>query len=629
MQREARFPTWAWWIMGAVTILAISILIFSVVLGIRAGQQQIEIGRRQQVGIALQRATDLQAEGRLQAAFDEYQKVLMLDPSNAIAQQGIKNLLTLAASGVAIAATPGADLAAAPAATLPTTAPPPATTSPATVTAAGTGTPTAVTGTSASGAAGYWEKAQAAIKAGRWQEALVALDAAEQLDPNYRIAERDTQLFNIYVNLAAEKDNEDDLEQALQYYAKALKLQPSDLEVLRERNLISRYLDVLTYYEADWSRSIDLLEALYVEEPQYRDVENRLQEAHMAYGDQLADDEDWCGAAEEYEAALSVLNRTDLAQKRDAADMQCRAGGTLAGGATPGVTVRGTPTTSTAAAATNQSMAGGPEIGRILYSTVDTVGGRTQIMVQAVGKNTAPQQLMQNGTQPALRGDGTRLAFRNLSSNMIGISSIDPATGLALRFTEYAEDTVPSWNPQGSRLVFASNREGDRRWRIYLVWAEANGDTDTLGFGEAPAWSPIGDEIAFRGCDQSGNNCGIWLVSSSGSNRVPLTTVAEDTRPAWSPDGTFVVFTSGARDGNFEIYRVDTATGEVTRLTDSTAMDVLPTVSPDGNWVAFVSNRDGGWKLWAVPSDGGQARLIAPLNGDLGNWLDHGLQWVD
>ena len=96
MSRESRFPTWAWGIIGAVTILAASILIISVVLGVQAGQQQIEIQRRQQIGIALQQATDAQAEGNLQSALDAYQKVLVLDPSNDIAQQGIKNLLTLA-----------------------------------------------------------------------------------------------------------------------------------------------------------------------------------------------------------------------------------------------------------------------------------------------------------------------------------------------------------------------------------------------------------------------------------------------------------------------------------------------------------------------------------------------------
>ena len=108
MAHDSRFPAWAWWIIGAITILAISILVFSVVLGIRAGQEQVEIQRRQQIGIALQRATDAQAEGNLQAALDEYQKILVLDPSNDLAQQGIKNLLALASSGEPAAAQPAA-----------------------------------------------------------------------------------------------------------------------------------------------------------------------------------------------------------------------------------------------------------------------------------------------------------------------------------------------------------------------------------------------------------------------------------------------------------------------------------------------------------------------------------------
>ena len=67
----------------------------------------------------------------------------------------------------------------------------------------------------------------------------------------------------------------------------------------------------------------------------------------------------------------------------------------------------------------------------------------------------------------------------------------------------------------------------------------------------------------------------------------------------------------------------------MTRLTDSPAIDVLPAVSPDGRWVAFVSNRDGGWKLYAVPSTGGEVRLLAPVVGDLSNFLEHSLEWVN
>ncbi|MCB0080818.1 MAG: PD40 domain-containing protein, partial [Caldilineaceae bacterium] len=63
-------------------------------------------------------------------------------------------------------------------------------------------------------------------------------------------------------------------------------------------------------------------------------------------------------------------------------------------------------------------------------------------------------------------------------------------------------------------------------------------------------------------------------------------------------------------------------------ITDSGASDVDPTVSPDSAWVAFLSNRDGAWKIWAAPATGGEAQLIAPMAGDVGNWLEQNIQWI-
>jgi TolB protein len=659
MNNESRFPTWAWGIIGAVTILAASILIISVVLGIQAGQQQIEIQRRQQIGIALQQATDAQAEGNLQSALDAYQKVLVLDPSNDIAQTGIKNLLTLAQDGAALdgstpaspliepgaapapattAADDGAAVAAgvAPTSTLVQTAP--VDTSSA---LSATGVPSATGQTTGqSPTLTYWNAAAASVKAGRWQEALVNLTSLQKVDPLYRSTEVADLLYQTYMSLAAEQENVENLEGALQYYEKALLLRPDSVEVQRERKLISSYLDVLTYSDADWPRAIELLETLYTEDPQYRDVEARLQDAHAAFGDQLADQQQWCLALDEYEAALSVRNQADLAQKRSAAQVQCEQVGNLALDPTGSGLITATGTTTAGAAAVGATAAGataapafntggGPAIGRILYSANDPVTGSQAIWQQAVGQDGSPQQLLQEAAQPALRADGTRLAFHNQRSNMAGISSFDSDTGLMLRFTQFAEDSAPSWNPQGSRVAFASNREGDRRWRIYLVWAETDGGTDTLGFGEAPSWHPAADLIAFRGCDQSGNNCGLWTMNSSGSSRAPLTTVPDDNRPGWSPDGTFAVFMSSGRDGNYEIYRVEAGSGEVTRLTNNSGLDIMPVVSPDGAWVAYLSNRDGGWKIWAMPSEGGLEHIVAPVVGDVSNWQEHSMQWVD
>ena len=643
MQHESRFPVWAWWIIGAITILAVSILIFSVVLGVRAGQQQVEVQRRQQIGISLQRATDLQAEGSLAAALDEYQKVLVLDPSNETAQQGIRNLLALASSGTPVAAPPAA---APPAPTAPPAASPTEVATSAALTPAGTAgatptqaspTPTAAA-TAKAGAAGYWENAQKAAKAGRWQEVLNNLRLVRDTDATFQTQAVTAQLFDSYVNLALEKDNADDLERALQLYDEALKLQPNAVDILRERDLIATYLDVLTYSDADWPRAIALLEALYADEPDYRDVEDRLQEAHALYGDQLAAAEDWCAAAAEYEAGQLVAPAPVLRQKQTAAQTQCSQPGAVAAGGVV-TTTRGTPSAAVSPTTGPQTAAGGglagdttaggsPAVGRIFYSARDLVTGRNQILALAPGKSTTSQLVVDEAAQPALRADGARLAFRNLRRDMGGLSTVDPATTLTLRFSQFPEDSLPSWNPQGSRLVFASNREGDRLWRIYVMWAEADGGTDTLGLGEAPEWHPAADLIVFRGCDQSGNACGLWTVTSGGANRVPLTSVPADDRPTWAPDGSFVAFMSNGRDGNYDIYTVDPTTRAVTRLTDSPAVDVLPAVSPDGEWVAFVSNRDGGWKVYAVPSTGGQARLIGPVLGDMGGFLEQGIQWT-
>ena len=89
-QRQ-RIPSWAFWVIGAVTLLAIAVLVLAVVLGVRAGQQQVDLHRRQQVGIALQQAIDFRTEGNLEAALDAYQRVLALEPGNPTAVAGIEN----------------------------------------------------------------------------------------------------------------------------------------------------------------------------------------------------------------------------------------------------------------------------------------------------------------------------------------------------------------------------------------------------------------------------------------------------------------------------------------------------------------------------------------------------------
>jgi len=639
-QRQ-RIPSWAFWVIGAVTLLAIAVLVLAVVLGVRAGQQQVDIHRRQQVGIALQQAIDFRTEGNLEAALDAYQRVLVLEPGNPTAVAGIENLLQVASSGESLpTATP---MPSAPSGDGAIRVPPPI------VDAASGATPVVASPTlpsadASANLAGLLRAAQADFNAGRWEQAVNQLISLRQADPTYELEQVNEFLFDAYVNLATERDNADKLEEALSFYERALALYPTNATIQRERDLLATYLDVLTNTGADWAQTVALLQTLYAEEPGYRDVATRLPEALVDYGDLLAETVDTCLAAQQFAAAIELNAAPEWIAKRDETQQLCDTGG--------GIVAQGNLTSTTETTSTNATvgstntlataetpaatptaetivLAGDlPTTGRILYSALDLTTGRSRVMVQPANGSSA-SMLRDDAAQPALRPDGQRLIFHNERSDMAGLSAFDPANGLLLRFTEYAEDSMPSWSAQGNRIVFASNREGDRVWRIYAMWAEDHGEVTTLGFGQSPDWHPLADQIVFRGCDESGNGCGLWTMSATGSSRAPLTTVPSDDRPTWSPDGSAVVFMSNERDGNPEIYRVDVASGAVTRLTESPALDGLPVVSPDGAWVAFVSNRDGAWKIWAMPISGGPAGVLAPINGDLGNWLEQDLQWVN
>lgn len=630
----AYFPAWALWLCSAITFLAGVLLLLAIILGVRAGQQQLEIKQRQQIGLALQRALEYHAEGQLAEARKAYEAVLLLDSNNSAALDGLAQLRRIGDVAVAGQSDPDDSHTPAPGATTAAMSPTPA----ALPTAMPLPTPSAA---AASEVPQLMTQAEAVYAAGRWSESIDLLLKIRRLDATHQTTQVDELLFNAYINLATEKDNQNKLEEALTLYDEALALQPDATEVRKERQLIAEYLEVLTYSGADWARTTTLLRTIYAQEPDYRDVKGRFHAALLAYGEEQGKDSAWCDAAELLTEAINIDITPGLLAKRDQYQAACNtptsvaasiASTTTVNSATPAATTTheaGAVGTPTAVAAPNSGAAAGA-LGRgaILYSAVDPTSGRNRIMVQSVSSGAPATVFREDAMQPAMRQDGQRLVFRNMRNDMAGLSAWDPATDLLLRFTNYAEDTLPTWNPDSNRIAFASNREGDRIWRIYTTWADGNSDDVSLSIGEAPDWHPFQDAIVFRGCDDTGNRCGLWTIDSTGSNRAPLTTISADNRPTWAPDGRYVVFMSDGRDGNFEIYRVDTTTAQVLRLTNTPALDALPTVSPDGRWVAFVSNREGGWKLWAVPLGGGAAVAIAPITGNLDNWLAHDIQWI-
>ena len=111
-----------------------------------------------------------------------------------------------------------------------------------------------------------------------------------------------------------------------------------------------------------------------------------------------------------------------------------------------------------------------------------------------------------------------------------------------------AIDTSPSYSPDGSRIVFESDRGGSQQ--IYVMGAHG-GDAKRISFGggrySTPVWSPKGDYIAFT--KQNGGNFAIGVMKPDGSGERILTEGFHNEGPTWAPNGLFLMFFRDAGGG--------------------------------------------------------------------------------
>uniref|UniRef100_A0A540VKK0 non-specific serine/threonine protein kinase n=2 Tax=Litorilinea aerophila TaxID=1204385 RepID=A0A540VKK0_9CHLR len=455
-------------------------------------------------------------------------------------------------------------------------------------------TPTPIP-TPAASLASAWDDAQAFYAEQDWAEALSWLTIVRRIDPSFQQEQVTAMMVDSYLGLAAQANGEGQPEVALDYLDEALALQEDDILLLRLRTATAQFLEA----QATPPPSVEEMEL----------IRRSLQQAHAAYGDKLAESQKPCAAIEQVTAANRILPDPKLSEKLADYQAQCD--------------------TVKAIAAVSQLG------GHLIYSAYQNE--RYRIFRMPVAYDAPSTLLVENGTQPSLRPDGRVIAFYSLRADYQGLSGFDLNAGLdpndrSVRYTDFVEDSrdsPPSWSPDGSRLVYASMSFGDGRSRIYVVPADGSRRATTLALGKDPAWHPSDDWIVYNGTDETGNNPGLWLMHSDGTGRTRLTDNGNDQRPTWSPDGRYVVFMSNGRDGNWEVYRVDLLDGSILRLTSHPAQDGLPTVSPDSKYVAFLSDRDGYWRIYYVPINGGPVRPLSRMAGELPKWLEYAIQWVN
>jgi TolB protein len=142
------------------------------------------------------------------------------------------------------------------------------------------------------------------------------------------------------------------------------------------------------------------------------------------------------------------------------------------------------------------------------------------------------------------------------------------SVGLQHTETQHPQrDVHPSLSPDGSSILFYSNRSGSWDiWQLDLNNATAPRQiTDWPGNELYPTWSPDAQQLAFVS-DKNGN-ADIWIQRLDGTDAQPMAvSPAEEVWCAWSRDQRWFFFVSN-RDGNYNVWRMPATGGEAEPLT--------------------------------------------------------------
>jgi TolB protein len=177
----------------------------------------------------------------------------------------------------------------------------------------------------------------------------------------------------------------------------------------------------------------------------------------------------------------------------------------------------------------------------------------------------------------------------------------------------------PAWSPDRQQIAFAAEWPGSSGMAIYTMHADGSNKREVVsgqsGLNWRPNWSPDGSQLLFQ--SNRDGDYEIYKINLDGTSEVNLTNhPAHDGDAAWSPDGSQIVFTSN-RDGANAIYVMDADGSNVTKIFDEFWCS-FPRWSPDGQWIAFAGGTVtvSAMKIYVMDAQGNNVRQVTDRVGD-------------
>ncbi|MFZ1728756.1 MAG: BamA/TamA family outer membrane protein [Bacteroidota bacterium] len=225
------------------------------------------------------------------------------------------------------------------------------------------------------------------------------------------------------------------------------------------------------------------------------------------------------------------------------------------------------------------------------------------------------------------RGDSSYVVYVANNTGYAGLYMKSLAGGEAKLLLEGEKtDQLEAFHLFGSRMTL--NADG------MLAFVTKSGESDVLHFYDlgaeklvqtlsfdglvmigSPSWNPEGTKIVFAALNEAGEN-DLYVVDVATRELVRLTNdLFDDRDPAWSPDGTRLVFTSdrgpGGEHGRQQLFLLDLESGAMRYLTQDSSSYSSPSWSTDGMNIVCTCDRDGTHNLYVIQLDDAQPELPA------------------
>ena len=170
---------------------------------------------------------------------------------------------------------------------------------------------------------------------------------------------------------------------------------------------------------------------------------------------------------------------------------------------------------------------------------------------------------------------------------------------------------VPFATPEVDRDVWVHDIE--RGGMTRLTFEGSNG---------TPAWTPDGTQVVF-GSDRGGGSPNLYLKSADGSGQARrlMTSPQLQVAGGFSPDGQELAFLQG---GDIWVLPLE-GDHEPRPLLETRFGEKFPAFSPDGRWLAYISDESGGNEVYVIPyPDAGKRYQISSGGGGGPVWSANG-----